>query len=155
MEIDFNDTLYQVCRKLNNFFVSVPETRIVKVDDGEINEEIPEDAFVNFILLQRFGMYRYSVLDGLHLEDVPDEYKNIAKVKINFCHVPRNFIALINDIIEFQKSDAAKPTNVKSETISNVYSVTRGTNDNGMVAGWEDVFASRLSEFKRTFTGLR
>lgn len=150
-----NETLYMVCKSLNNFFIKSPTT-IVDVEDEKFTGQKPFNQFTNFVLLQEFGMYRYEVLgDEIILNDLQNEYHSLPSVEMNFCFVPSDFLALVIDIKNFNDSELAKPTNIKSETISNVYSVTKATNADGVVAGWQDIFANRLAPFRRAYTGAR
>lgn len=62
--------------------------------------------------------------------------------------VPPAFIALAEDIKKYQESEAAMPTAYTSESFGG-YSYTKATDENGVAASWQTVFAKRLNKWRR------
>ena len=61
---------------------------------------------------------------------------------------PPAFIALTAEIEEWTKADAAKPSPYSSESFGG-YSYTRATNAKGSAVTWQDVFATRLNQYRK------
>lgn len=63
--------------------------------------------------------------------------------------VPRDFLELVNEISEFQEKQGQASTKV-SESFG-IYSYALATDRNGIVAGWQQTFSSRLNHFRKMF----
>lgn len=62
--------------------------------------------------------------------------------------VPPSFIALAGEIVEYNSSDAAKPSAFTSESFGG-YSYSKATDSNGVGASWKTVFANQLNKWRR------
>ena len=62
--------------------------------------------------------------------------------------VPPDFIALSDEIEEYNNSDAGKASPYTSESFGG-YSYTKATDSNGAPVGWQKAFASRLSLWRK------
>jgi signal transduction histidine kinase len=57
-------------------------------------------------------------------------------------------VALADEIKQYVKSDAGKPSNFTSESFGG-YSYSKATDNNGAPLSWEKVFAGRLNKYRR------
>lgn len=62
--------------------------------------------------------------------------------------VPNSFIETVNEIQEFNASDAAKPSPYVSESFKG-YSYTRASDSKGAGVSWQTVFATKLNEWRK------
>lgn len=62
--------------------------------------------------------------------------------------VPPTLIALSAEIEEYNKSEAGKPSPFTAESFGG-YSYTKATDASGAPIGWQKVFASRLSKWRK------
>lgn len=58
------------------------------------------------------------------------------------------FIALAGEIEKYQQSEAATPSAFTSESFGG-YSYSKATDSNGVAAGWQTLFASRLNKWRK------
>jgi len=143
--------MLSVMREVRNFF--------------EYTAEIGEFEIVNSIitltddyLLGQYILITGSILnDGLYLLH-DDLYTLDVVIDEKFTgivyglRVPRDFVDLSNEIIEFNKK-AGINSDLVSESFG-TYSYRVATTSDGMRAGWIDVFADRLREFRHMFTTI-
>jgi len=61
---------------------------------------------------------------------------------------PPEFLVLVEQIQKFINEPMEKKTSVASETVIGLHQYSKAT-PNGVSAGWQQVFASDLSQFKR------
>ena len=59
--------------------------------------------------------------------------------------LPMDFIILCNDLCEYFKSPAGKPSDVVSESVVGFHSVTHATSSSGAPVGWDKVFSARIN----------
>ena len=90
--------------------------------------------------VQPYGdKYQYA-LEGL--ENVSDEWTGIIYGQ----RVPPDFIHLCERISEW--CDKNSPSNITGENVINEFSFTRATDKNGIIHGWQKVFADELRRYR-------
>lgn len=66
--------------------------------------------------------------------------------------IPRDFLRLTGEISAFQENAAKTPnTGVISESFSG-YSYSKATTSTGIAAGWKEIYASQLNQYRKMFT---
>ena len=138
-------TLTDMCQELRNWFC----------DDADKHFgtfEISGGSIAPLDFLQDGQYYRIvgSVFnDGVHKygdtsDTLADESFNGA---IWAMRLPENILSLATEIKQF-KAKNGEPTPYTSESFGG-YSYTRATDANGVGAGWQTVFASRLNRWRK------
>lgn len=134
--------LEEVLRYLNNWFV-VPggvHTGTFTVENGGIVLPFLQNG-------QYFRVTGSVFNDGLHQYPIGDLTDEAFDGTIWALAVPKVVISLSEEISTWnEKNGAAGP--YSSESFGG-YSYTRATKSNGQAVGWQDVFAARLSPWKK------
>ena len=133
--------LYEIMRHLRNFFpTSIAEVSRFEVINGTIN--LPFVSEGQYFLIQdsnfNDGVYQYP----------PSDMTNESFLgTITVLNPPKEFLDLVDEIKAFQ---AANPSGngYQSESFGG-YSYSRATNSRGNIAGWQDVFGSRLNVWRK------
>lgn len=63
--------------------------------------------------------------------------------------VPSDFISLVREIEQFQSTNGNPNSKTYVSQSVGSWSGSRATNDKGMIAGWQDVFAGELNKYRR------
>ncbi|MCL2816121.1 MAG: hypothetical protein FWD23_16125 [Oscillospiraceae bacterium] len=96
-------------------------------------------------LKQTILMVKYHVRNFFNKNNSESEPPEISeKYKL--------FLALCNEIHEYNKDPANKPGPYTSETVINLHSWTKGSRADGIPVTWADVFADKLEPFKLMFS---
>lgn len=136
--------LTEICAELRNYFCS--EKDINRGKFTIINGDISPSDF-----LQVGQFYRIT---GSVFNDGVWQYPSDRLIDETFdgavwaMAVPPAVVALAEEIQEYEKSEANKPTNYISESFGG-YSYTKATDAHGNAAGWQTVFASRLNKWRK------
>jgi hypothetical protein len=132
--------LYEVMKYLHNFFATkVCEKGTYTITDGVLDLPFVKDGQYIYIegSTMNDGVYKYP-LSGL----TDEEFDGF----ITLLTPPKAFLDLVAEIEGYEADNAASP--YQSESFGG-YSYTRATNKSGEVAGWKDVFASRLGVWRK------
>jgi hypothetical protein len=132
--------LYEVMKYLHNFFATkVCEKGTYTITDGVLDLPFVKDGQYIYIegSTMNDGVYKYP-LSGLTDEEF-DGFITLLKP-------PKAFLDLVAEIEGYEADNVASP--YQSESFGG-YSYTRATNKSGEVAGWKDVFASRLGVWRK------
>lgn len=130
--------LYEIMRHCRNFFPGAESSGAFEIKDGEIS--------LPFVLEGQYFLIEGSVFnDGLHKKPAEDLKDEKFEGRVVALKVPAAFEKLAEEIKTYCEKN---PENgLQSESFGG-YSYTRAT-ANGKIANWEDVFASRLSDWRR------
>lgn len=133
--------LYEVMRHIHNFFPTEKcKEGEFTITDGVLNLPFAVDGQYVYIegSTMNDGVYQYP-LSGLSDET----FRGV----ITILAPPKAFLALVADIEGYEANDANKGP-YQSESFGG-YSYTRATNKAGNIAGWQDVFKSRLNAWRK------
>lgn len=135
--------LTEICAELNNYFVKDIIYDDFIITGGMITPDgLFKDGQYYRIVGSVFndGVYQYPY-DGL----IDERFSGA----IWLMSPPKAFLALADDIAEYQKSDAAKPSPFQSETFAG-YSYTRVIDyKSGDITSWAKVFKKRLNIWRK------
>lgn len=141
--------LEQICGEIRNFFVKSVHKGTFEIKGGVLT---PSDFLLD-------GQY-FRIVGSVFNDGV---YKNgtaILDPSLNIPHnetfegevwamaIPPAFIALANEIKEYEESDKAKPTPYISESFDS-YSYTKSAGKNGAPLRWQQVFSAMLSRWRK------
>lgn len=135
-----------VCRHLKNYFsVDFTEDDFT-VNDGSINLPFLKEG-------QYFNIEGSTFNDGVHLYPTNDLKDETFHGIITSMAVPNDFIALCDEIEEWQKKNGAinspNMSPFQSESFGG-YSYSKGASTNGSTsATWKDAFRSRLNDWRK------
>lgn len=137
--------LTEICAELRNWFV-VPNgvhIQTYTISGGSI-------APLDFLQEGQYFRIIGSVFnDGVHQYPAADLTDEVFYGAVWAMAVPPSLIALSAEIEEYNKSDAGKPSPYSSESFGG-YSYSKFTDgDGGDGSGWQKVFASRLSKWRK------
>ena len=135
--------LETVLQHLNNWFL---------VPDGvHAGEFTVQDGQLTLSFLQTGQYFRVvgSVFnDGLHQYPAADLTDEEFTGAVWALAVPKAVIELAGEIDAWQTKNG-EPGPYTSENYFGQYSYTKATNASGMAVGWQDVFKSRLNDWRR------
>ena len=134
--------LETVLQNLNNWFL-VP-------DDVHAGEFTVQGGQITLPFLQTGQYFRVvgSVFnDGLHQYPVADLTDETFTGSVWALAVPKAVIELAEEIDAWQTKNG-DPGPFTSESFGG-YSYSKATNASGMAVGWQDVFKSRLNDWRR------
>lgn len=131
--------LEQVLQNLHNWFDVYREFGEFTIADGSISLPFLKAGQYFRIIGSVFndGVYQYPVAT------LTDETFDGAVWALA---IPQGVIALADEISEYAASNV--PTGYTSESFGE-YSYQRATNSSGGIATWEDVFRSRLNQWRK------
>ena len=86
--------------------------------------------------------------DGVHQYPASDLTDEVFHGAVWSMAVPPSVIDLADEIEEYNKSDAGKPSPFTAESFGG-YSYTKATDASGAPIGWQKVFASRLNQWRK------
>ena len=147
MEMKLNQIIHAICMKLNNGFV-----RDMQQEHGEFHLNhgkitLKSDIHVGRWILLTRGVGCFKIINKLPVGDAFDyEVEGADDIDHRWTGIvyemelPLNLIAAAKGIFEWINSPAGKVTNVVSETITQRWSYTKATDENGMPLGWFEVF---------------
>lgn len=134
--------LTEICAKIKNYFQKDIRQGTFVISGGMIEplEFLQENQYFRIVgSTFNDGVYQYPA------SNLTDEIFSGAVWAMG---PPPAFIALTAEIEEWTKSDAAKPSPYSSESFGG-YSYTRATNAKGNAVTWQDVFATRLNQYRK------
>ena len=132
--------LFEVMKHIKNFFpTDICEEGEFTITDGGLNLPFVKE-----------GQYIYiegsSMNDGVYQYPLSNMTDETFKGFITILAPPKAFLDLVADIKSYEANNAATP--YQSESFGG-YSYTRATNKAGNIAGWQDVFRSRLNSWRK------
>lgn len=133
--------LEQILMHLNNWFV-VPGGKYpgkYSIENGGITSPFLAEG-------QYFRIVGSVFNDGLHQYPAADMTDETFEGVIYALAIPKAVIKLSEDISAWSAKN--EPSAFTSENFGG-YSYSKATNANGIAAGWEDVFASRLIPWRK------
>lgn len=134
--------LETVLQNLNNWFL---------VPDGvHAGEFTVQGGQITLPFLQNYQYFRVcgSVFnDGLHQYPAADLVDEVFTGTVWALAVPKAVIELAEEIDAWQTKNG-DPGPFTSESFGG-YSYSKATNASGMAVGWQDVFKSRLNDWRR------
>lgn len=133
--------LETVLKHINNYFLVEVVQDVFTVRDGGITLPFLQSGQYFRIIGSVFndGVYRYG--DELELTDETFDGTVWALA------IPKAVIALAEEISAWVKKNGT-PGPFTSENFVN-YSYTKASNSRGVVADWQDVFKTRLNDWRR------
>lgn len=132
--------LEQVLRHLNNWFLVEIREGTFTVENGSIT--------LPFLLTNQYFRIVGSVFnDGLHQYPAVDLTDETFTGSVWALAVPKAVIELAEEIDAWQTKNG-DPGPFTSESFGG-YSYSKATNASGMAVGWQDVFKSRLNDWRR------
>ena len=131
--------LEEILAHINNYFVVSKQKGGYEISNGIISLPFLQTNQYFQIVGSLFndGVYKYPV-SGLTDESFTGEVRAMA--------VPPAVIALSETINEF--ANANKPSAYTSESFGG-YAYSKATNENGVAAQWQDVFAKQLNRWRK------
>lgn len=132
--------LEQVLRHLNNWF-------LVEIHEGTFTVENGSIALPFLLTNQYFRICGSVFNDGLHLYPAVDLTDEVFIGTVWALAVPKAVIELAGEIEAWQTKNG-EPGPFTSESFGG-YSYSKATNASGMAVGWQDVFKSRLNDWRR------
>lgn len=139
-----NTALTEACQECLNYFAKSVQSGEFIIGDGKIEGLIP---------LPLHGQYIRII--GSVFNDGIFKYGESFKQNESFTGtvwllaIPPAFLKLVDEIKAFQEMNDSAKSALVSEKIGSNYSYTKAVGDNGLVAGWQDVFRSQLNNFRR------
>lgn len=135
--------LYEVMKHVRNFFPKQYFDGTFTISDGVLS--LPESFKGHYYLIE--GSF-YN--DGVHKYDAADLEDETFDGYITSLAPPKDFIALADEIGKWCEKYGSGVANgpYTSESFGG-YSYTKATNANGNAAGWQDVFQSRLNNWRK------
>lgn len=131
--------LEAVLAHLNNWFVSEIHSGVYTISGWKI--ELP--FLING---QYFRIVGSAMNDGVYQYPASGLTDETFDGAIWALAIPKNIISLADEISEWNEKN--QPSAYTSESFGG-YSYTRGTNGNGQPVSWQNVFAARLSPYKK------
>lgn len=134
--------LTEICAEIKNYFQKDIRQGTFVISGGMIEplEFLQENQYFRIVgSTFNDGVYQYPV------SNLTDEIFSGAVWAMG---PPPAFIALTAEIEEWTKSDVAKSSPYSSESFGG-YSYTRATNAKGNAVTWQDVFATRLNQYRK------
>ena len=132
--------LEQVLRHLNNWF-------LVDIHEGTFTVENGSIALPFLQTNQYFRIVGSVFNDGLHQYPAVDLTDETFTGSVWALAVPKAVVELAVEIDAWQTKNG-DPGPFTSESFSG-YSYSKATNASGMAVGWQDVFKSRLNDWRR------
>lgn len=144
-------TVADVMRHVNNFFETGYRATTYSISGGILS---PNDVLRPGMWIYISGSFFWDgvwkIGEGWRLEDAPENAADDTFVgRVHFLAPPADFLALCDEIAEFNAKNAVSP--YQSESFGE-YSYTRATGKDGGVLGWQQAFSDRLRPFRRMFT---
>lgn len=131
--------LEEILAHINNYFVVSKQKGGYEISNGTISLPFLETNQYFRIVGSLFndGVYKYPVSD-LTDESFTGEVRAMA--------VPPAVIALASEITVWAEKN--QPTAYTSESFGG-YAYSKATNENGVAAQWQDVFAKQLNRWRK------
>ena len=136
--------LEQVLRHLNNWF-------LVEIHEGTFTVENGSIALPFLQTNQYFRIVGSVFNDGLHQYPAVDLTDETFTGSVWALAVPKAVVELAVEIDAWQTKNG-DPGPFTSQSFGG-YSYSKATNASGMAVGWQDVFKSRLNDWRR-FWGI-
>lgn len=138
--------LDELCAELRNYFIKSDKDKHY----GKFT--VNGDMFSPSLDFLQDGQY-YRIVgsvfnDGVHQYPSPELTDETFDGAVWAMSVPPAVIELSEEIKAFVDSDAGKPSPYTSESFGG-YSYSKATDENGVAAGWQTVFAKRLNKWRR------
>lgn len=136
--------LTELCAEIRNYFLVSGG-----IHEGSFTVSGGTIAPLDFLKEGQYFRIVGSVFnDGVHQYPAADLTDETFAGAVWAMAVPPSVIALAEEIEEWTKSEAAKPSAFESESFGG-YSYTRATDANGAALTWQSVFAKRLNKYRR------
>lgn len=133
--------LYEIMKHIKNFFVT----------DNSVSDEFKiEDGTISLLFLKegQYFLIEGSVFnDGVYLYPATGLTDEVFKGTITALAIPKTFLSLAEEITDFAANNKTTD-NLQSESFGG-YSYSRMQNGRGGVAGWQDVFKTRLNAWRK------
>jgi len=179
-DMTLNLTILAIMRDIRCFFESDPLRGTFTVENG--NTRLNGDWFVGDWLIiadsrRHNGLYQLAEVPELEYPLIPpppdsgyfklsngtNAEKAVAdgefEATIYAVLLPVGFLELAREIHAWREDPANAPSSLKSESEGVVgldqWSATYATDANGVAAGWEKLFASRLDEWRKMFNSFK
>jgi hypothetical protein len=134
--------LTEICAEIRNYFVKDIHNGTFQIVGGEIE---PLDFLKE---KQYFRIVGSTLNDGVYQYPPTTLVDETFEGSVWAMAVPPSVVALADEIKQYVKSDAGKPSNFTSESFGG-YSYSKATDSNGAPLSWEKVFAGRLNKYRR------
>lgn len=131
--------LETVLKHLNNWFPVAKVTGDYSVQSGQISLPFLQDGQYFLIMGSVFN-------DGLHQYPATDLTDEDFSGVVWALAVPKAVVELSDEIAAWTEKN--QPSGFTSESFGG-YSYSKATNASGVAAGWQDVFRSRLNDWRR------
>lgn len=106
-----------------------------------------EDGRISLPFLENYFLIEGSIYnDGVH-ERSDTLINETFEGRVSALRPPKAFLDLVGQIEEYEAA-AGKPGPFQSESFGG-YSYTRATNAAGNIAGWQDVFKTKLNAWRK------
>lgn len=133
--------LSQILRHINNYFVSKIIKGDYKIAGGTI-------AIPNALAGQYVRIVGSVLNDGVYLYPLTGLTDEEFSGEVWILEIPKDFLDVVKEITDFQASDMSKASPYTSESFGG-YSYSKGTNAAGVAAGWQEVFRSKLNDYRK------
>ena len=134
--------LDEICAHIRNYFIQSIYHGRYEIKNGSI---VPLDFLKDG---QYFRIVGSTLNDGVYQYPTAELTDEVFSGSVWAMAVPPTLIALADEIEAFTKSDEGKPTAYTAESFAG-YSYSKATDENGVSAGWETVFAKRLNKWRK------
>lgn len=138
------DIVNEICAECNNYFSRGSDRHFGKfaIKNGELSpiEFIKPGQYYRIV----GSMFNDGVYQDTSMDLIDEEFDGAVWAM----NVPPAVIAIAQEVLEYQKEAGNKPSPYISESFGG-YSYTKATNSKGILAGWLDVFGSRLNRWRR------
>ena len=154
-----NNILLSLMRECRNFFVDSYESGVFVLSNKKISLA-NEYKIGQYLLLTgsilNDGVYKITDISSwVHELEISEDIFEVWDGTIYALRIPPDFLQLAAEIQTFLESPGGAISPYISETVLNVHSWARATNkDTGAPAGWQIMFADKLSPFRRMFTTI-
>ena len=134
--------LDEICAHIRNYFIEAVYNGEYEIKNGSI---VPLDFIKEG---QYFRIVGSALNDGVYQYPATDLADETFSGAVWAMAIPPAFIALANEIKEYEESDKAKPTPYISESFDS-YSYTKSAGKNGAPLRWQQVFSAMLSRWRK------
>lgn len=134
--------LYEVMKYIRNFFPRQYFEGTFKISGGTLG--LPESFKGHYFLIE--GSF---LNDGVYKYDASDLEDETFTGCITSLAPPKDFIVLVDEIKSWCDKYAVVTNGPYQSESFGGYSYTKATNANGNAAGWQDVFQSRLNNWRK------
>lgn len=134
--------LYEVMKHCRNFFPRQYFYGKFTISGGQIS--LPESFEGRYFLIEGSSMN-----DGVYEVNAVILEDETFEGYLTSLAPPKAFLTLVKEIEDWCEKYTGVTTGPYSSESFGGYSYTRATNSNGNAAGWQDVFQSRLNNWRK------